>query len=378
MPIGVSVWRIEAGTAVAVAPTPLANERLLEDILDADVGMLGLPPLLVIGRQVITKYEGRVDLLCIDQEATLYVIEIKKDRTPREVVAQVMDYGSWVSDLGYEDVTSLYAKYHDGADFQEAFRQAFELDPPEAVNVKHKLVIVAASLDSASERIMTYARGFGLPLNAVFFQSFAENGTQYLTRAWLMDPTEQVPAPKASQAKRQEEIWNGKDWYANFGEDETRNWDDARRYGFVSAGGGPVYSRALKNLPVGGRVFVAIPGRGYVGVGLVTGKAVPGRDFHVEVNMKQVPIVQVAVQAPNLARSLAQSEEETEWFVPVSWVKTVPASEAIYFKGLYGNPNTVTKLTRKFTRDTVLERLGVSEDALDRAADPSVGVPPGP
>ena len=27
MPIGVSVWRIEAGTAVAVAPTPLANEE---------------------------------------------------------------------------------------------------------------------------------------------------------------------------------------------------------------------------------------------------------------------------------------------------------------------------------------------------------------
>jgi hypothetical protein len=375
VPIGVSVWRIEGDKAVAVARTPLANERLLEDILDKDVGMLGLPPLLVIGRQVITKYEGRVDLLCIDQEGTLYVIEIKKDRTPREVVAQAMDYGSWVSNLGSEDVIALYAKHHDGADFVEAFRSAFEVDPPEAVNVRHKLVIVAASLDSASERIVAYAQGFGLPLNAVFFQAFAENGTQFLTRAWLIDPTEQVPTPKASQAKRLEEKWNGKDWYANFGEGETRNWEDARRYGFVSAGGGPVYSRALKNLPEGGRVFVAIPGLGYVGVGLVTGKAVPGRDFHVEVNTKQVPIVQVAIQAPDLARAVTQGEEDTEWFVPGSWVKTVPASEAIYFKGLYGNPNTVTKLTRKFTRDTVLERLGISEGALDQTADSALEVP---
>jgi hypothetical protein len=375
VPIGVSVWRIEAGKAVAVARTPLANEKLLEDILDADVGMLGLPPLLVIGRQVITKYEGRVDLLCIDQEGTLYVIEIKKDRTPREVVAQAMDYGSWVSNLGSEDVIALYAKHHDGSDFVEAFRSAFEVDPPEAVNVRHKLVIVAASLDSASERIVTYAQGFGLPLNAVFFQAFAENGTQYLTRAWLIDPTEQVPTPKASQAKRLEEKWNGKDWYANFGEDDTRNWEDARRYGFVSAGGGPVYSRALRNLPEGGRVFVAIPRRGYVGVGIVIGTAIAGRDFRVDVDEVEVPIVKVALHAPNLTRAVAQGDEETEWFVPVSWVKTVPASEAIYFKGLYGNPNTVTKLTRKFTRDIVLEKLGISEDALELAAGPRVQTP---
>jgi hypothetical protein len=319
-----------------------------------------------------------VDLLGIDQEGTLYVIEIKKDRTPREVVAQAMDYGSWVSNLGSKDLIALYAKHHDGADFVEAFRTIFDDDLPEAVNVRHKLVIVAASLDSASERIVTYAQGFGLPLNAVFFQAFADNGTQYLTRAWLTDPTEQVPTPKASQAKKLEEEWNGKDWYANFGEDETRNWEDARRYGFVSAGGGPVYSRALKNLPEGGRLFVAIPRRGYVGVGLVTGKAVPGREFHVEVEGVQVPIVQVAKQAPNLAHSVAQGDEETEWFVPVSWIKTVPAAKPIYFKGLYGNPNTVTKLTRKFTRDTVLQRLGISDDELELAADPAIEVPLSP
>jgi hypothetical protein len=29
-------------------------------------------------------------------EGRIHVIELKRDRTPREVVAQILDYGSWV------------------------------------------------------------------------------------------------------------------------------------------------------------------------------------------------------------------------------------------------------------------------------------------
>lgn len=71
-----------------VGRSALANERLLEDILEADIGLLGLPnQLLVVGRQVVTEYAGRVDLLCLDQDGVVYVAEVKKQRTPREVVA---------------------------------------------------------------------------------------------------------------------------------------------------------------------------------------------------------------------------------------------------------------------------------------------------
>ncbi len=69
MPIGVSVWRIQQGKAIPVERAPLANEKLLEDILEADIALLGLPKaLMVLGRQVQTDFAGRVDLLCIHQE----------------------------------------------------------------------------------------------------------------------------------------------------------------------------------------------------------------------------------------------------------------------------------------------------------------------
>lgn len=376
MPIGVSVWRIQQGKAIPVERAPLANERLLEDILEADIALLGLPKaLLVLGRQVPTDYAGRVDLLCIDQEGKLYVVEIKKERTPREVVAQAMDYGYWVRDLSYQDVRDIWSRNHDQADFDEAFRSTFKLEPPEIVDVEHQLVIVASALDPASERIVLYAQGYGLPLNVVFFQTFQQDGTQYLTRTWLIDPTEEVPVRKASHLKKQQEPWNGKDWYVSFGEGETRNWEDARRYGFVSAGGGAWYTRTLRILPVDGRVFVNLPGRGYVGVGIITGAPAAARDFKVQIEGQQVPITQVPLKAANLAAAAALEDDETEWFVPVSWIKTIPAQEAIGFKGRYGNQNSATKLTHVLTRDTVLAKLGIQEDNLEEAPTPDDEAP---
>jgi hypothetical protein len=368
MPIEVSVWRIEGATAVPVDRSALANEKLLEDILGDDIGLLGLPTqLLVVGRQVVTDYGGRIDLLCVDQDGNVSAIEIKKERTPREVVAQAMDYGYWVRDLGYDDIRGIYARYRDGADFDDAFRATFQLEPPETINAEHQLVIVASALDPASERIVTYAGAFGLPINVVFFQTFEENGVQYLTRTWLIDPIEEAPARKGGQAKKQQAPWNGRDWYVGFGEGETRNWKDARSLGYVSAGGGNWYTGTLRKLPEGGRVFVNLPGRGYVGVGVVTGPAVRARDFMVTANGERISLAEAANRAPRLAAAAELDDDETEWAVPVEWVKTVPAEQAIGFKGRYGNQNIATKLTHTLTRETVLEKLGVTEDAFEAA-----------
>jgi hypothetical protein len=369
MPIAVSVWRIDGAKAVSVSPSTIADESLLEDILEDDIGLLGLPDqVLVIGRQVVTDYSGRIDLLCVDQEGDLVVVEIKRDKTPREVVAQAMDYGYWVRDLGYDDVRDIYARYRPGGDFDDAFRGAFDIEPPEEVNGAHQLVIVASALDAASERIVTYVQSFGAPVNVVFFQTFQENGVQYLTRTWLVDPVEEAPTRKTG-AKKQKVPWNGRDWYVSFGEDGGwRDWDDAQLYGFVSAGGGPWYIGTIKKLPVGGCVFVNLPGKGYVGVGVVTREAVPARDFTVSVNGHHVPFTEAPHSAPELTtRAALLDDDETEWIVSVRWLATVPRDQAISFKGRYGNQNSATRLTHVLTRETVLERLGLTEADLDAA-----------
>jgi hypothetical protein len=40
----------------------------------------------------------------------LILIELKKDRTPREVVAQALDYASWAAELTPECLSQIYQR----------------------------------------------------------------------------------------------------------------------------------------------------------------------------------------------------------------------------------------------------------------------------
>lgn len=129
MPIEVGILRIDEGKVEPVPASSLEKESRLEDVLHRDVSILGLDSLLVIGRQVITKYGKRADLLALDVAGTLYVIELKRDRTPREVVAQALDYGFWVRRLDDDAIGDIYARHNQGASFGEAFERFFAESP---------------------------------------------------------------------------------------------------------------------------------------------------------------------------------------------------------------------------------------------------------
>src|SRR5918997_1912975 len=150
MPIEVGIWRID-GAPKKLHFSPLKEESKLENVLDEDIGVLE-PSLMVIGRQVPTAFGKFIDILAIDGEGDLTVVELKRDRTPREVVAQVLDYASWVQDLTYEHVTAIYAEQYPGQHFEQAFADRFgAVDPPESLNEDHRLVVVASELDNSTE-----------------------------------------------------------------------------------------------------------------------------------------------------------------------------------------------------------------------------------
>jgi hypothetical protein len=121
---------------------------------------------------------------------------------------------------------------------------------------------------------------------------------------------------------------NGQDWYVSFGEESNiRNWDDAHLYGFVSAGGGAWFSRTIRALPVGGRVFVCIPKRGYVGVGTVSGEARPFDEATVEVDGQLRRLAELDLQGTYHHSN--EAEDNEEYVVPVRWTKARPREQAI-------------------------------------------------
>ena len=94
MPLELGIWRIDGGLEKLEVKS-LDLEDRLEGFLDADISIAS-PQWMIIGRQVYTDYGKYIDLLAIDGDGNLVVLELKRNRTPREVVAQLLDYGPWV------------------------------------------------------------------------------------------------------------------------------------------------------------------------------------------------------------------------------------------------------------------------------------------
>lgn len=368
MPIEVGFWKL--GDAPSpVTFEPMESEGRLEDVLAHDIGVAD-PNLLLIGRQVPTGHGKFIDLLAIDADGKLVVLELKKNRTPREVVAQLLDYGSWVRTLEDDDIAGIFEGYlqryvpeHEGTSLDEAFCAKFDTkELPEALNEGHELVLVAGELDDSSERIIGYlADEYGVAINAVFFRFFRDADNEYLSRAWLIDPGE---VDAKVEEKREKGKWNG-EYYASFGAGDHRDWEEARKYGFVSAGGGTWYSRSLGLLEPGGRVWVNIPGGvGYVGVGKIIDPVLPIDDFEVDDGTgKRVPITSLPLKAAKHATA-ASNPDKAEHFVRVKWIMTVPISEAVREKGLFGNQNSAAKPRAKkwhHTIERLRQRFGIDD-----------------
>jgi hypothetical protein len=145
---------------------------------------------LIIGRQVFTESGGFIDLLAIDRKGDLVLIELKRGKTPRDVVAQTLDYASWVSGLLHQQISEIGEQYLKKP-LPEAFYERFRISMPEDVNNDHRMVIVASQLDDSSERIVRYlATNHSLNINVVFFTCFRQGKKEIVGRAWLLDPEE--------------------------------------------------------------------------------------------------------------------------------------------------------------------------------------------
>ena len=340
MPVEVGIWRVDKGIR-PLSYGAMNRESRLQEIIAGDIAMID-PRLLVIGREVTGPSRGRIDVLAIDADGNLAVIELKRAETPREVVAQVLDYGSWVRHLSVEEVADTFREHQRGAStvntprsLDEAMKERFGT-VPDTINSSHRLIIVAEDLDPSTERIVTYLQeGYDVDINAVFFRVFEDDGREYLTRAWLSEPTalDDNPSPRSVRGE-----WNG-EFYVSFGVGPHRRWSDAKRYGFVSAGGGPWYTNTLKRLQPKDRVWVNVPGTGYVGVGRVVAPAVPFQQFIVNENGTSKRLTEVEeIEAPKMF-----DEKHGEEVVAVDWIRTVELQDAVKEFGFFGNQNTVAQ-----------------------------------
>jgi len=338
MTIRHAIWKVGA-KPVGLSSTSLVSEQQLEDMIVAAPEILH-DQWMLIGRQQETGFGGRIDLLAIAPDGALILIELKRNKTPRDVVAQAIDYATFVEGLESDRIATIYNDFAPGHSLADDFKARFgqPLDE-ETLNDSHQIVVVASAIDDSTTRIVRYLNERDIAINILCFQVFANGDERLLSRAWLIDPAE-TQTNATVTATREKEPWNG-EVYASFGHDEKgRLWSEARQYGFVSAGGGAWYSNSLNLLNPGDRIWVKAPGHGFVGVGRVKGKAVAASDFQLSTANGERPALAIL---KGFYHNDEADPDNAEYFVPVEWLQTVPLEEAIQEVGMFGNQNTVCK-----------------------------------
>ena len=352
-----SLYRIDQSNLKKLKQAALGNrESDLQKWIWDDPDLLG-EPIGLIAREVVAGSGRRIDILGIDQNEQICVIELKRDKTPREVVAQALDYASWVADESWHSLDQISIA-ETGYTISQIFINKFGTvpvlqDPPEP-----RMIIVASQLDEASERIARFLTDRGIAINALFFTTFQDGPQQLLASSWLID-LEDAQERTATAPRKQSNHPSSGYWFVNVGaskanpEDPMRSWSDNRKFGFMSAGGGVKYEKMLNNIPVGGKIFAWLNGAGYVGLGQLRSKAVPISEFRLEDGTQ--------LTASNLEQSAilrTPSDASEEYAIGVDWISTFDADEGI--KAAWhsvmtacalNKPDTLTVLKEAFQKD---------------------------
>ncbi|TVQ64270.1 MAG: DUF91 domain-containing protein [Phycisphaerales bacterium] len=105
----IGLWQIDSGSPVRVTTAAIGAERDLESWIENDPAMLE-QGLVVVGRQIRLE-GGPLDLLALDPQGRWALIEIKRERLRREVIAQAIDYASCLRTLDPEQLRTACDAY---------------------------------------------------------------------------------------------------------------------------------------------------------------------------------------------------------------------------------------------------------------------------
>ena len=121
----------------------------------------------------------------MDANGSIIIVELKKQKTPRDVVAQAIDYASWVVSLSDSDIVEIYLNFakrynRNHATLDDAFETKFKFPLSDiTINDSHQMVVVATELDASTERLINYLNEFGqISINALFFAAFEDDGNK--------------------------------------------------------------------------------------------------------------------------------------------------------------------------------------------------------
>ena len=205
----IAVWETDLNTYSSKKLPQLSpdTEGHLEELLAREISLLE-SGLLLIGRQLGTP-SGRLDLLCVEQSGCIVVVELKRDRIPREAVAQAVDYASQISAMDVDEFKEFvengvkrgkegYPQFDDLFDFIQGWEPEFDVS---SLNENQRIVLAGCRLDNQIEKMTSWLSANGVEINAYEFPFFRIDEKTILARRIVISP-ERVESERAEIARK--------------------------------------------------------------------------------------------------------------------------------------------------------------------------------
>lgn len=174
------LWsRQGAEPAKRLVKTEPDTEADLEQIIEQCPGLVR-DDLLVVARQFRFSTRDRVDLLCLQNQTRWTIVELKRDKMPREVVAQAMDYAAQLTSMSAADLAEAlevqgHLKSLNPDDRQVVQRLLAAEAEDQAADSRRDVAAIVVGMAAATglKRIADYLdNSFGVPISVLELQAF--------------------------------------------------------------------------------------------------------------------------------------------------------------------------------------------------------------
>ena len=208
---------------VIAKKTNIELEKHLESWLEnSPWALVEGEPILWIDRQASADVEESTifpDLLGVDSEGNLVIVELKRSKAPREVVAQLLEYAEWAEKLSDEQIREIAEAYFQTAKkettLQGAFSEMFDSEifdnEMPVLNRRLRLFVVAEEIPGAVLRVCRFLRtSHGMDINCLTVSTFQTGSGEKIVNTEAKVGDEDAVAPKsARQSVSQIPRWTG-------------------------------------------------------------------------------------------------------------------------------------------------------------------------
>lgn len=187
----IKVWQIVNGSLEAIEESMIEAGRREKDDLEKWIKtnpiILG-EDVLIIGEQVQTK-SGTADFLGIDKSGNTIIVELKRDKLPREVLAQAVDYASDMASWDTDKLSEVCTKFT-GQSLEDYLNENFEeIDLEDlTINNTQRILLVGFSVEESLQRMIEWlSNNYGVSVNAIVLKYVkTKNGEELIARTVII------------------------------------------------------------------------------------------------------------------------------------------------------------------------------------------------